>query len=64
MNKKNITRLIVVLLLLMSVALTGCAAYKVVSEESKTEEIARGVTLTEKRIQTDSGWVDIFILEA
>jgi len=63
-NKKNITRLIVVLLLLMSVALTGCAAYKVVSEESKTEEIARGVTLTEKRIQTDSGWVDIFILEA
>ena len=51
---------VIILLLLVSL---GTFAAKL-SEETKVEEIARGVKYIEKRWQTDTGWVDIYILEA
>ncbi|MDD2431388.1 MAG: phosphodiester glycosidase family protein [Firmicutes bacterium] len=63
MNKQNIRIVLSVFLLLVLVAFNSFAL-EILSEESKSEEIARGVILTEKRLETDSGWVNLFILEA
>lgn len=61
MSKRQSLLLGIIFLLIM-VSLNSLALKKL-SEETKSEEIARGVVLTEKRWQTDSGWVDIYILE-
>lgn len=54
--------LLSIILLILCVSFSSVAVK--LSQEIQTEEIARGVTLTEMRLQTNSGWVDIYVLEA